>query len=195
MTTIYQSIAHLKNGEIRRLFRNMEREGRKGFGLSRGSPDLRFEYSVDMRYAGQGHDIRVDLDGPLSAIGRDKIIAAYNRAYEQAYGYLEDQGNIQLVNLRVVACLGTVKPEISRSREARRLLAAARKGTRDVFFSEKKAYVSTPIYDGHVLRPGNSIRGPAVIELATTTAVLRPGQNLRVDAYGNFIAARKGVRP
>ena len=75
------------------------------------------------------------------------------------------------------------------------LAAAARKGTRDVFFGEKKKYVPTPIYDGHALRPGNRIGGPAVIELATTTAVLRPGQNLRVDAYGNFIAARKGVRP
>ena len=95
----------------------------------------------------------------------------------------------------MVACLGTVKPELSRTRQARRLAAAARKGARDVFFGEKKAYVSTPVYDGHVLRPGNAIRGPAVIELATTTAVLRPGQNLRVDAYGNFIAARKGVRP
>ena len=195
VTTIYEPIAGVKDGEIRKLFRGMEREGRAGFGVARGSPDLRFEYSVDMRYAGQGHDIRVDLDGPLAAIGRDGIIAAYNRAYEQAYGYLEDEGNIQLVNVRVVACLGTVKPEISRTRQTRARPAAARKGTRDVFFGEKKKYVPTPIYDGHALRPGNRIGGPAVIELATTTAVLRPGQNLRVDAYGNFIAARKGVRP
>ena len=54
VTTIYQPVMGLKDGEIRRLFRDMEREGRKGFGLARGSPDLRFEYSADMRYAGQG---------------------------------------------------------------------------------------------------------------------------------------------
>ena len=194
VTTIYQPLSRMKDREIHRLFRRMEREGRKGFGRTKGAVELRFEYSADMRYAGQGHDIRVNLEGPLTAISRDKIIGAYNQAYGQAYGYLEDQGNIQLVNLRVVACLGTVKPEISRMRQTRSLATRARKGTRDVFFSEKKRYLRTPIYDGHVLRPGNRIQGPAVIELATTTAVLRPGQSLRVDPYGNFIAARKGVQ-
>ena len=195
VTTIYQPLMQLTDGGIRNLFRTMEREGRKGFGLGRGSPDLWYEYSADMRYAGQGHDIRVNLDGPLAAIGRIKIVAAFNRAYEQAYGYLEDESNVQLVNLRVVACLGTDKPEIPRMRQTRALAGGARKGTRDVFFSEKKAFLSTPIYDGHQLRPGNRVQGPAIIELATTTAVLRPGQNLRVDPYGNFIAARKGVVP
>ena len=195
VTTIYQPLMQLTDGGIRNLFRTMEREGRKGFGLGRGSPDLWYEYSADMRYAGQGHDIRVNLDGPLADIGRNKIVAAFNRAYEQAYGYLEDESNVQLVNLRVVACLGTDKPEIPRMRQTRASAGGARKGTRDVFFSEKKAFLSTPIYDGHQLRPGNRVQGPAIIELATTTAVLRPGQNLRVDRYGNFIAARKGVVP
>ena len=195
VTTIYQSLAQTKESEIHKIFRGMERQGRKEFGRKAGARGIRYEYSIDMRYAGQGHDIRVSLKGPLRTITRRKIINQFNRAYEQTYDYLGDEANIQLVNLRVVTCLGTVKPRIGRTKETPILLSRARKGTRDVYFTERKTFVRTPIYDGHALRPGNRLKGPAVIELATTTVVLRPGQSLRVDPYGNFIAARKGVRP
>ena len=46
--------------------------------------------------------------------------------------------------------------------------------------------LDTPIYDGHRLVPGNALDGPAIVELDTTTAVVHPGQTLRMDAYGNF---------
>ena len=44
----------------------------------------------------------------------------------------------------------------------------------------------TPIYDGAMLKPGNRLRGPAVVETSDTTIVVYPRRSLRVDAYGNF---------
>ena len=195
VTTVYHPLAQMKEKEVHKIFRAMEREGRREFGRRARGSKIGFEYSVDMRYAGQGHDIRVNLKGPLSAIKRRKIIDQFNIAYEQTYSYLGDEANIQLVNLRVVACLGTDKPRIPPLKETRSLLRQATKGKRRAYFTERKRFLMTPVYDGHHLRPGNRLKGPAIIELATTTAVLRPGQSLRVDRYGNFIAARKGVQP
>jgi N-methylhydantoinase A len=46
-----------------------------------------------------------------------------------------------------------------------------------------------------LLRPGNAVIGPAVVELTTTTIVVRPGQILRIDPYRNFIVEKSGGRP
>ena len=55
--------------------------------------------------------------------------------------------------------------------------------------------LDTPIYDGHRLVPGNALEGPAIVELDTTTAVVHPGQTLRMDAYGNFELFPRGPDP
>jgi N-methylhydantoinase A/oxoprolinase/acetone carboxylase beta subunit len=43
------------------------------------------------------------------------------------------------------------------------------------------------------VKPGNTFDGPAVVELTTTTIVVRPEQTLRMDRYRNFIVERKGA--
>ena len=197
VTTVYRRLSQIKDTEIRVTLRTMEKEGRRGFGARQAKGAKRWsEYFADMRYAGQGHDIRVHLEGPLDTLTRKKITNRFNKAYRLAYDYLEDEANIQLVSLRVVACLATKKPRVVRQAEKTRAAPARfRKGTRDVYFTEHGKFVPTSVYDGHALGPGNRLKGPAVVELATTTAVLRPGQSMRVDPYGNFIVARRGVRP
>src|SRR4030067_659177 len=40
--------------------------------------------------------------------------------------------------------------------------------------------------------PGQGFRGPAIIEEATTTAVIPPGFEARVDAYHNYVLTREG---
>jgi N-methylhydantoinase A len=44
----------------------------------------------------------------------------------------------------------------------------------------------TPIFDGQRLERGNAIAGPCVVETPDTSVVVRPGQTMRVDAFGNF---------
>ena len=57
---------------------------------------------------------------------------------------------------------------------------------REVYWAEMKKSVPTEVYDGERLLPGNRLPGPAVIETADTTVVVRPGQAVRVDGFGNF---------
>jgi hypothetical protein len=40
--------------------------------------------------------------------------------------------------------------------------------------------------------PGNGIVGPSVVETPDTAVVLRPGQLLQVDAFGNFEILLRG---
>jgi len=43
-----------------------------------------------------------------------------------------------------------------------------------------------------LLKPGNTVAGPTVIETTDTTVVVHPGKTLRVDAFGNFEIDLKG---
>jgi N-methylhydantoinase A len=47
-------------------------------------------------------------------------------------------------------------------------------------------------YDGHSLRHGNQIEGPALIETVTTAVFVSAGFDSVVDRFGSFILYRKG---
>ncbi len=59
---------------------------------------------------------------------------------------------------------------------------------REVTFEDGRH--DTPIYDRGSLGEGQKIAGPAIIEEPASVTVLRPGQNLRVDAYGNLLIGK-----
>ena len=63
---------------------------------------------------------------------------------------------------------------------------AAMLSGRPIYWDELKKILETSAYDGTRLRFGNVIVGPAVIETPDTTLVVRPGQQLTIDAFGNF---------
>ena len=197
VTTVYKPLASIDATEIQGTLRKMEEQSNEAFVESMsGGNKLRFEYSADMRYRGQGHDIRVSLPGPTRSLTPEKVVRLYSDEYSRTYGYLEEEENIQVINLRVVASLATKKPTIEKAgSETKSISKKAEKGERPAYFTERGKYVKTRVLDGHHLRPGNRFEGPAIVELETTTIVLRPGQRLRVDRYGNFIAARTGVQP
>jgi N-methylhydantoinase A len=189
VTTISKMICDLDPTDINRAADDMVRHGRTEFASSTG-PQLRFECVGDMRYRGQAHDIRVPF--PIPVRSTNEVINAFESTYKRAYGYLLAENNIQLVNLRVFAFMPTEKPKIVAEPETHLINPAAYKGTRGVYFVEDGGFVKTALFDGDLLRAGNEVEGPAVVELSTTTAVVRPGQVLRVDPYRNFVVQPGG---
>ena len=52
---------------------------------------------------------------------------------------------------------------------------------------EQAGWLDADIYAGETLHTGMQITGPAIIEERTTTVCIGPGDQLTVDAYGNFV--------
>ena len=193
VSTVAKMVTDLDLATLNRSFKEMEAHGRADLDSAGQNTGLmRFEYAADMRYQGQAHEIRVPLTMPIHSFRQ--IVDAFNRVYQQSYGYLLEEETIQLVNLRAFAFVATVKPKVIAEPEAKAMPDAVRKGARDVHFRESGGFVKTPLYDGDALLPGNHVTGPAVVELSTTTIVVRPGQFLRIDGYRNFIVERTGGR-
>jgi N-methylhydantoinase A len=64
------------------------------------------------------------------------------------------------------------------------------KGYRPVYFHPSTGFEQTPIYDLEQLTPGNTVTGPAVIEVRDTTILLSQGRRYIVDELGNGIIER-----
>ena len=56
-----------------------------------------------------------------------------------------------------------------------------------MWYPEFKDWRTTPIYDRSLLKAGNKLQGPAVIEQMDTTTFVLPDMAVTVDAYLNLI--------
>ena len=66
----------------------------------------------------------------------------------------------------------------------------ARIGSRPVFWDALGARVETPIYEQSLIRAGQWLEGPAVVQAAYTTTVLDPGYRLEADRHLDLIISR-----
>ncbi|HKW38979.1 MAG TPA: hydantoinase/oxoprolinase family protein [Burkholderiales bacterium] len=155
-----------------------------------GKPRRRFAFSLDMRHRGQINEVEVMLPerrvkealfGPL----RERFKTRYEQLYGHGSSYAD--ARLEIVTLRLRATAATPRPKLSAARKlSSKIGAKAKRGKRSVYWAEPKKSVATPIFDGAFLVPGNTIKGPAVVETTDTTVVVHPGRRLKVDRFGNF---------
>ena len=152
--------------------------------------EVGFERSGDLRYVGQGYELRVPL--PAGEIGPGEAQELFRRFHEQhrvEYGHVFEESPIEIVNVRVVGVGHT--PTIGAPRAARgESLEAARVRTgRGTFRTAGGglADVETAFYLRDRLPVGESFPGPAVVLQRDSTTVIPPGSAACADAPGNLI--------
>jgi N-methylhydantoinase A len=94
---------------------------------------------------------------------------------------------LEIVTYRIRAMAATLRPALRSSKPgSTEGTSTARRPPRLVYWEEHKESAVTPIYDGTLLRCGDRIAGPAIVETPDTSVVVRPGQSLILDSFGNF---------
>jgi N-methylhydantoinase A len=174
--------------EVRAAYADMRDEAQTWLTrVSEGSADgsWRYRRAADLRYTGQSHEVRVDLDD--EARGPAEIRRAFEAEYERYYGYLNDPSLIQLINLRLTAEAPTRKPSANGALSSAATERPVQKQMRDMYFAEHGTWAETPVLDGEAIPPGSCFSGPLVVELPSTTIAVRPRQTCRTDDHGNFI--------
>lgn len=148
--------------------------------------DVRFVRSCDMRYHGQAYEVSVavPLDGD-DGVDLAALIGAFHREHRRLYGAASEDEAVDLVNYRVVAFGKVEKAALDRLPQGRR--PASPRGWRNACFGIDAVARNCPVYDRASLAPGQRISGPALIEEPGATAVVNPGYDFEIDAYGNII--------
>src|SRR3954454_491349 len=170
----------LDGAAVKHLFDEMEAEGLARLRASFAGP-ARAARSVDMRYGEQVFEITVPLDDVNwnAADPLPQIVERFHRRHEALYTYSMPDQEAVLVNARVA--VSGILEELPREPSLPPSPPAAPTGERRLYLDR---WVAAPVYRFDALAPEQHIAGPAVIESAMTTVLLRPGDMASVTTQG-----------
>ena len=147
----------------------------------------KFYQSVDMRYTGQEHSVPVPVEFDLNGDdAKEQLYAEFQRVYDGVYGYtLKNPADV--VNVRIKAIGEIPKPKLRDIESGGEDPNTAFKESRRVFDFIQNEWLEYGCYDRSRLLANNIVKGPAIIEEATTLTAIRPQQQCQVDRHGNLI--------
>ena len=173
--------SQLDAAALRALYDALEAEGRRRLAAASFEGPAQVQRSADMRYGEQIFEANVALDG-IDWDGADlldQLAAAFHRRHEELYTYAMPDQEAVLVNARV-AVIGAL-PDPPQEPPLPDRPPAPPRARRRIYLG---GWQDVRIFDLDVLAPGQTIDGPAVIEAATTTVLLRPGDRAQVSVIG-----------
>lgn len=168
------------------LLAEMESEG-ESLLTAAGVPveQINHRREADMRYVGQGHEIRVSL--PVGRLNKEHsaiISSSFEEVYRQLYERTAPGVPLEVITWRVVS--SGPKPAVS-IQLTQSSAPAPLKGTRLAYFPEFSGFHRTPVYNRYGLLPGASFPGPAIVEERESTVIIGPKDNFRIDAQWNLV--------
>ncbi|TBY51104.1 hydantoinase/oxoprolinase family protein [Rhizobium leguminosarum] len=183
------NLSHFEYAEANRLLETMKAEA-LGFvegGLDAGAPVI--ERTLFMRYAGQGWDIPVPLaDDNFDSTSAEAIAAAFEREYERFFGRAIEGLDIEIVSWSVKA--SSPLPPVERIPSVAEGGVVPPVKTRRLFEASQGAYLEAGIHERTTLRPGDVVKGPAVIVERETSAVLTASFKAIVQHDGCLLVTR-----
>lgn len=161
------------------IFAELERRGAAEFA----EEGLKGEamHTVDLRYRRQGYELNVPYDAQTPA----NSIEAFHRLHQQRYGFCDAARPVEIVNLRLrmIAAGDPYSPSQQEAIPGDGI--AARYAVQEVYFDSR--FMRSHLYRREQLKPGDEVRGPAMITEYTSATVLPPNSSAVVDRFGNLV--------
>jgi len=156
--------------------------------------DARFSRELDLRYAGQGYELRTPLEGlwadDVTAATLKLVRARFDERHAQIHGHSAADRPVEVVSYRLRLRVAVPKYLPREEPCTAHPAVDARKGERIVYFDGSGA-VAAAIYERDRLGPGALLDGPAIIEQFDATTVVPPGWRARVDHRRNLILTKR----
>lgn len=156
-------------------------------GQSFRPEDAMITLELGMRYG--DHLILTRLPSPRLHLNSEDdvkaICEAFTSTHLSRYGELAaiPITGINVENFYLFAAVPLPKPELPVFPMEGTSPDPGRKGKRPVFWKTFSDFKETDIFDADLMRPGNVVLGPAIIEAKDTTVVLPPDTKYTVDRY------------
>jgi N-methylhydantoinase A len=187
------SLANLDPAHAEACFTTLEREARAEIAVEGlGEAQAIFARELDMRYAGQGYELRVALDGvarSLDAAALRDIAARFHAQHAAAHGHSAPDADVEVVSYRLRATVTMPKYAPAPADKAAACDARAH-GARRVTLGPKRTF-DAAIWRRDELAPGWTAQGPLVIEQRDSTTLAPDGWSARCDEWWNLILERR----
>jgi N-methylhydantoinase A len=184
--TVVGDLGSMESGDVRAVLDELEERARQevaGQGVDVGS--CSYDFSIDMRYRGQGFELGVPVTRPaLQRDGLAGLASRFHAAHAERYGNARPGQAVEAVTYRLSMStapppgdLPTVPPEAGSLAVALPIHLDGRE-------------TSCMFHWRPSLRPGASVDGPAVVEEETSTTFVPPGWTARVDDTTSLLLER-----
>jgi N-methylhydantoinase A len=177
------------------IFRQLEATARAELAAESMNPvDARFARELDLRYTGQGYELRTPLEGlfegRLTAAALRAAREKFDDRHAQIHGHAAKERPVEVVSyrLRVRVAVPKYEPRVAATPPAPQPAAAAVKGQRTI--SLNGTTIEATLYERARLDIGATVEGAAIVEQFDATTLIPPAWSGRVDGYGNLILAR-----
>ena len=171
----------LDGAAVKRLFDDMEAEGLARLRTSFGGP-VRTSRAADMRYGEQVFEVTVPLDDVdwSAADPLPQIVERFHRRHEALYTYAMPEQESVLVNARVT--VAGILDELPGEPRLPGGPPAPSFASRAIYLDG--GFAEAPAFDFDAVAPGQQIAGPAIVESAMTTVLLRSSDVAVVTPLG-----------
>ena len=145
---------------------------------------VKFTYLVEARYRGQEHGVFAAFRPDDTS---ETFADRFHVAHEKAYSFRLPGAAIEITTLHLEAVLKGPVIALPNLPASGRSLAAARSGSRDVYFGAGEGWVACPVLDRNLLPPGATLAGPVIIEEPTATTLVLSGQVMEMTENGILV--------
>jgi N-methylhydantoinase A len=176
-------LAQARWTEIDRLLEEMTRECRQRVAEAGVAPqDIVTSRSVDIRYSGQGHELQINLDGlSWPEVRGEDVLNRFRAEYERLNAVKGPDAPLELITWRASARGPVAQLPL---RAAAKTGAPAARSHRPVYFGERQGFVNTVVVARDALSDGETLPGPALIELGDATITIGPDASASVRDDG-----------
>ncbi|HEV7819615.1 MAG TPA: hydantoinase/oxoprolinase family protein [Burkholderiales bacterium] len=174
---------------VDKVYRELEDKGRAAFREGKiDAAKLSLARTVDARYAGQNHELTIEVPaGLFDAAALAATRKNFHAAHREMFGYDSPEKPIELVTFRMRARMSVAHGEFGGAPPVARIGALAPTNVRKVYFDGMDGFVECPVYDRHALLPDDCFDGPAIVEQMDCTTVVPPDFGVRVDEADNLL--------
>lgn len=152
--------------------------------------DIIIQRVADCRYEGQGYEMRVPvIGGEVTSETIEKLKESFHEVHKKQFGRDYRQVAVEIVNIRVISTGKIEDLEPLKIEKGNGHTEDAIIGERMVTFkvNDKPAHMLSKIYDRTLLKAGDVINGPAIINQMDTTIVIEPDCVGNVNDYGIIV--------
>jgi N-methylhydantoinase A len=164
-------------------FVELEDSARHTLESELGAQQLRFDRSLEMRYRGQKHTVRVPFEADVDI---DSLVKRFEVIYKRRYGHANNNA-VEVLGIRLGAEADVPRPELADLIGEQTIVGTPESsGHRSVYFPAPYGRIDVPVWRRDTLPAGFALEGPAIIEEYSSTTVLLPGDHATVGKLGEI---------
>ena len=159
----------------------------KGSLATAAGAETTIEFFVEARYKAQVWELdtalpKQRLDGQTDV---DALTESFHQTHERIHAVRDEGSPVECVNWKGRISIRPFSPPVAPEPSTVSQTPNPDE-TRSCFFGGDTR-VETPVYQGDNLTIGDDVKGPAIIQEATTTIVVYPDMSARLSAAGDYI--------